>query len=103
VSCEFRVVFTVCQNGVKIQQNADQHPSEIDSKSMKIWSQGFLGAFLDAVASRIVPGRSPAFPGNPFGTSLAEKVVQRLPFRKSRKSKMAPKSTGGGKIGTRTL
>jgi len=33
----------------------------------------------------------------------AEKVVQRVPFWKSRTSKMAPKPPGGGKIGTGIL
>ena len=37
------------------------------------------------------------------GDISGEKGVQKSPFGKSRKSKMAPKPPGGGKIGTGTL
>jgi hypothetical protein len=57
----------------------------------------------DDVQKRSVQGRSrenlPVLPG----ALLAEKVVQKAPFWKSRKSKMAPKPPDGGKIGTGTL
>ena len=37
-----------------------------------------------------------------FMSILGENGAQKVPFWKSRKSKMAPKPTGGGKIGTGT-